>query len=203
MNRYGVWTAQNECLHPTCCYHPAQPSSCSKRRLCQNVGMSESGTPQKSAPVLLQQNNYLALVRGSVNANLFRHIFATVGDARHDLTQDGRLSCAFFVSCILTLMRRIDAPHATVSGTVRAMEAAGWELVEAAPKEGDVLVWEPKASEDGTSHPHIGFSLGDDLAISNSPDERTPVEHHWTYGASNGVPVRAIEAIYRYSRSAT
>lgn len=150
-------------------------------------------TPLPPGIVLLPHENYLSLVRGSVGANLFRHIFATVDGARRDLTEDGNLSCAFFVSCILALVGRIDAPHSTVVSTVRAMEAAGWVRVETTPQAGDILVWEPALQGGRVPHSHIGFAVGGERAISNDYATGTPSEHHWTYEGA-----RRVEAIYRH-----
>ncbi len=144
-----------------------------------------------------QHDTYLARIHGLPGTTMFRHLFADVDGSVRDLAKDGALSCAIVVSSVLTLSKLIDGPRATVDSTVRALEASGWTKTSiAAP--GAVLVWEP-IEEHGTSHAHIGFSLGGDRAISNETSSGVPAEHHWTYGVrGDGKPVRAITAIYTH-----
>ncbi len=149
------------------------------------------------ANLVLRRESYLAMIQNAVGANTYRTLYLREGDGVRDILEDGNLSCAYFVSSILMHFKLIESPHATVAGTVRDLEAHGWQKA-GAPEPGDVLVWE--AQEQGTSgrHTHIGFSLGGEQAVSNSTTERVPQQHHFTYGEKDGAPARRITAIYRF-----
>ena len=129
-------------------------------------------------PILL--DNYLALVRNSIGSNLFRNLYAEVNGQRRDITNNGELSCAFFVSSILTILKLIKELHLTVDATVRDLQESGWVAVRE-PKPGCVLVWEKKKRVDGKEFPHIGVYIGNDIAISNIVKQGCPGEHSWTF----------------------
>jgi hypothetical protein len=145
--------------------------------------------------------SYLNVIRNSPGTPMFRSLIVAIEGKPTNITKDGILSCAYFVSSILHMFQLIDTPHATVAGTVRAMEEAGWYKVEPATYlpagrlPGAVLVWEEKFAY-GSSNKHIGFYVSDNMAISNDPRTRVPKLHHWTFGEQNGKPARAIEAIF-------
>ncbi|MBU6491019.1 hypothetical protein KGQ25_02625 [Patescibacteria group bacterium] len=152
------------------------------------------GTPHVGA--ILQKESYIAMVRNAEGTRLFRNLYAAVDGKRTDIVRDGDLSCAFFVSSILCFFRLIATPHATVSGLVRDLESSGWRKTEI-PMPGDIIVWEPLLLSSGETHPHIGFFLGGEKAVSNDSETQTPINHHVTFGArSDGTPVRAIVALY-------
>lgn len=147
---------------------------------------------------LLTRNNLLALVRGSVGSTAFRHAYAIKHKKTVDLLRGGRLSCAFFVSTILSAFRLIDTQHLTVDGTVRDLEQQGWQDTDT-PEPGTILIWE--ATRDHVAdepHRHIGFYLGNHRAISNSSKKRTPSIHHWTFGKKGAHPKRRIERMLRH-----
>lgn len=110
---------------------------------------------------------------------------------------NGDLSCAFYVSGILTMCGFIDHVHGTVGGTVKALEDSGWKRVSTAPRAGDVLVWEAKMDARGELNRHIGFALSKDDAVSNSSKKRSIAKHHITFGVRKNRPVRAIAGVYR------
>ncbi|MBP9747535.1 hypothetical protein KBD13_01200 [Patescibacteria group bacterium] len=142
---------------------------------------------------------HLALIRGSVNSQAYRHLYAFVDGAEQDIVKDGAHACAFFVTHILLWSQLLKEPHATVRGTIRDLLASGWEATPD-PLPGDVLVWEPK-DEAGEIHEHIGFFMGSDRAISNSTSQASPQEHHLTYGTQpDSSPVRAIITCYTHPR---
>ena len=76
-------------------------------------------------------------------------------------------------------------------GAVKDMIDNSWTETKKM-KPGDVLVWEKKTFEDGKSHRHIGFYLGDKKAISHSDKNGRPIIHHYTFGTKNGQPKRKI-----------
>jgi hypothetical protein len=129
------------------------------------------------AVVPLKLETYLTIVKNSVGSNTFRTFYAKVGGKKEDIMRDGDLSCAFFVSFLLTGLGLIERVHGTVGGTVADMEKSGWKKTKA-PKPGAVIVWDAKVDENGESHKHIGFYLGGDEAVSNNSKLRTPQLHN-------------------------
>ena len=74
----------------------------------------------------------------------------------------------------------IDSVHATVSGTEKDLENSGWTEIEE-PKPGAVLIWGEVDFGGGNLHRHIGFYVGEDLAVSNDYKTGTPQEHDWKF----------------------
>lgn len=132
---------------------------------------------------ILKKKSYLAMIRNSVQGEvrMFRNLYALVDGVEKDILRDGQVSCGVFVSAILTLNGLIDGPHATVLSTERAMERHGWVQISDL-REGAVVTWDAITYDDGATHWHIGFYMGNDRAISNaSNDTGVPKEHHATY----------------------
>jgi len=123
---------------------------------------------------------YQAIVKNSVGSNLFRNFYAKVHGKKTDIMNDGDLSCAFFVSSILTLLGFIKGTHGTVDATVRDLRASGWKAVRT-PKAGSVLVWEQRNFGKDNSHKHIGFFIGNGLAVSNISAKKQPRKHPWNF----------------------
>ena len=121
-------------------------------------------------------NSYIAFIKNSPGSNQYRQAFASVDGLKKEILNDGEFSCAYFVSSVLHQFLVLDHPHATVDGTVVAMQNAGWQEITE-PQFGCVLIWEP-LEIDGESHKHIGFYLNEHEAVSNSSIEHTPVLHH-------------------------
>lgn len=122
---------------------------------------------------------------------MFRNLYALVDGVEQDILRDGQVSCAVFVSALLYLQnsvlefegkpRWISYTHATVPSTEKDMEQNGWIQISEL-REGAVITWEPITYDDGATHWHIGFYMGNDRAISNSSNETgVPKEHHVTY----------------------
>jgi len=149
---------------------------------------------QEVVPILF--DTYLAMIRNSVGTNMFRNNFAMVDGVRQDITNNGDLSCAWFVSSILMIFSLIQRPHAAVDGMVKDLEASGWERIDA-PEVGCVLVWEKDPDH---RYRHVGFFMGEETAISNNYKLGHPAEHHWTCGAEGSATYRRIEAMYRHAR---
>ncbi len=141
----------------------------------------------------LIRESLLAIAKNSIGSNAFRTFYAEVDGEKKDILEDGRMSCAAFTSAVLIQLELIEMPHAAVGGLVRDMEASGWTKIDE-PKVGCVLVWEP-IETDGSTNKHTGFYIGDDQAISNSFEKRTPQIHHWTYNNK-----RKITAMYWHDR---
>lgn len=138
---------------------------------------------------ILRNRSYLAMVRNAVRGqnHLFRNLWASVDGAVGDINRDGALACGFFASAILYLNKLIGDMHAGVAGLERDLAASGWMQVPG-PREGAVVVWEPKPAADGTPHLHAGFFIGNSRAVSNGSNSTLmPEEHHWTYDGTRKV----------------
>lgn len=143
---------------------------------------------QKVTPLL--RDTYFAMIKNSIGTKLFRNFYACIDGRKIDVMKNGGLSCAFFVSSLLSIIGLTQATHGTVESTIEDMKRSGWKPVKKlAP--GSIIVWEEKKE-----HKHIGFYIGNDKALSNSSRKRSPAIHHFAYGIKNGKPVRKIGAIY-------
>jgi hypothetical protein len=119
------------------------------------------------------QKNLLYTIRAAEGSTLFKHNFVLEKSTSSniDTLEDGKLSCAYVVSCLLAIHRLIDRPHATVTTTLEKMEHAGWRKSDT-PVPGAVVYW-PVVEE----HGHIGFYLDDDTYMSNSTAKGVPALH--------------------------
>lgn len=140
----------------------------------------------------------LNVIEKSVGTKMFQTITANVDGKKKDITEEGNLSCAFYVSGILTLFGLLDRVRATVAGTIESLELSGWKKTkDLAP--GVVVVWDQPI--DGShDHAHIGFYVGKDTAISNSSKNKTPAKHHITFGNLSNKTHRPIRSIYKHSK---
>ena len=146
---------------------------------------------------ILQFENYLEAIKKSAGSNFFQTIWAEVDGERKDIINNGQFACAMHVSSILlwfTEFGLIKTRHAGVDGLIKDMEDSGWHKIDK-PRVGSVIHWE-LVDKNGDANEHIGFYISDDRAISNEGTKGTPVEHHYTYGETNGKPNRKIEGIY-------
>lgn len=149
--------------------------------------MSEN---KKITPLFFQ--SYLRAIENSVGSHLFRNFYCSDGKKTVDIYQNGNLSCAYFVSAILVLFGFISRPRATVFSLLESLKESDFLAVDLSElKKGDIILWEKKLGANGF-HQHIGFYLGDDRAISNSPRTKTPIIHHYTFNNK-----RKIIAVYR------
>ena len=146
----------------------------------------------------LKHRSLLALVNNSVmggDNHLFRNIYAKDESGKEiDILEDGKNSCATFVSWILLAVELIKRPHATIEGTEKDLTGSGWYLVQGYRK-GAVLIWKSITGEllgqKNIKHRHIGFCVGNDEAVSNNTETGFPQRHHVTYGGS-----REVEKVY-------
>lgn len=149
----------------------------------------------------LKRKSLLAIVFNSIRGGdnyLFRNIYAKNEEGKEiDILEDGKNSCATFVSWTLLAVELIKRPHATVEGTEKDLVDSGWfEIKELKP--GAILIWEKASDNDkllgeyALKRRHMGFYVGDNSAISNdSKDRGFPHKHHYTYNDT-----RKIEKIY-------
>jgi hypothetical protein len=147
------------------------------------------------------------MIHNSVGSNMFRNFYVLKDGELYDSLRDGKRSCAFFVSCILVIFKKIGSFHATVYSTVKDLKESGWEEVQDL-KEGDVIVWEAQERETG-EYSHIGFYIGEGNAVSMSDRNGIPIVHqdkdhrgwaavariyrlpHWEFG--NRTPAPPVE----------
>lgn len=119
-------------------------------------------------------DGFLEYIKSKIGSKEYRN-FVISGV---DYLKDGKLSCAVFVSSVLKHFDLIDDPHARVKVTVHNMRLFGWQKISLKEIEpGDVIVWEKNKS----GHYHIGFYVGDEMAVSNNWIKRTPVEHDFQF----------------------
>ena len=147
---------------------------------------------QVEKPVRLYFKSYIQVIRNSVGSAMFRNFYVkTTQRGEFDAFADGDDSCAFFVSSIILLFKKLNDFHGTVEGTVEDLKKSGWQIVDK-PKPGDVLVWEPQ-DFDGIQKSHIGFYIGEAKAISTSWKSKSVVEHNVDLSSKD----RKISQIFR------
>jgi hypothetical protein len=139
---------------------------------------------------LLFKDTYVAMIKNSVHTSMFKNFFIRRKGKKTDILRDGDLSCASFVSSVLTLFNLIETPHATVRGTLYDMKKSGWYEIKR-PKIGCILMWDKKYYEkSGEAHAHIGFYIGNATAVSNSSKKKTPTTH--SYKMQDGRPLTGM-----------
>jgi len=74
---------------------------------------------------LILVKTYLAAIENSVGSKMFRNLYAKVNGKNKDITENGNLSCALYVSSLLYLFKLIKDIHATVSGTLGDLKRSG------------------------------------------------------------------------------
>ncbi len=153
----------------------------------------EEGHPFATLPTLL------AKIEGSVGSGQYLSLYVEVREndqvTHKDVIGYGNFACAYYVSSLLTLTRLTKGHvHTTVTETIKDMLVSGWYEIDE-PVPGAVIIWAPKMASDAIPHRHIGFSLGERLAVSTDGTTGRPTKHHTTYGEVDGKPVRAIEKI--------
>lgn len=150
-------------------------------------------TSQKKVAPLFR-DTYLAMIKNSAGTKMFRNFYARVDGKKTDVMKNGDLSCAFFVSSLLSILGLAETTHGTIESTIKDMKQSGWKSVKKLAS-GNIIVWEEKKE-----HEHIGFYIGNNKALSNSSTKKSPAIHHFTYGVKNSKPVRKIEAIYWHKK---
>jgi hypothetical protein len=135
---------------------------------------------QRPKPKPLLVENYLLFAKASVGSAAFRKLYYLIDGKKIEILRDGDLSCAFFVSAILTIAGLMGVVHTTVKHTVRDLKRRGWKPIKS-PVVGSVIVWAPKKFKSGETHRHIGFYLGGGKAVSNSSKKKSPQIHSWNF----------------------
>lgn len=135
-----------------------------------------------------QFGTYLTVIENSVGSFMFKNLWADVDGEKKDVMEDGWLSCAFYVSTILHMFGYIKGIHGTVESAVKDLKGSGWEEVTE-PVVGSVIIWKPGKTTNG--HFHIGFYVGDNLAISNDSWKKCPMKGDWKFDGK-----REVEKIF-------
>lgn len=157
--------------------------------------MTAKETDTAEKPLRQYFHTYVQLIRNSSDSKMFRNFYVYIpGSGEFDAMSDGDSSCAFFVSSVLALFKKIDSMHGTVQNTLKDMEKSGWKKASQ-PKLGDVLVWESREFPNG-SYEHIGFYIGDGRAVSASMYEKRIIEHGMYFGTEQ----REIKKILRMEK---
>lgn len=135
------------------------------------------------------------MIKNSEGTKLFKSYFMMDKSGKRviDIYENGKKSCAAFVSSVLYLNNLIDTPHGLVKSTREKMIQFGWKKIDNKNiKPGDVIIWE-KMKIGNKENKHIGFVLNKNQAISNSHPKRQIAKHHITYNNK-----RKIEEVFRY-----
>lgn len=133
---------------------------------------------------------YISYTKKCIGSEKFRHYFVIKNNKKIDILDNGKLSCAKFVSEVLLKFKLIKQAHVNVLSAVGDMKNSGWKKKDVNDLEiGDVIVWKKNKS----GHYHIGFYMGGNRAISNSERFRSPKEHHFTYNGK-----RSIKLVLEY-----
>lgn len=137
---------------------------------------------QKKKFKYLVRESYLVFIKNSVGTRMFRNFFVLdEKNKKFDVLKNGQMSCAFFVSTVLKSFGLIRKPHFTVGRTVEDLLQSKAKKVRISDlKPGDVLVYESISGKSG-NHNHIGFYLGNNLAVSNSEFKKMVVKHHYKF----------------------
>lgn len=123
---------------------------------------------------LNEEKNFVKFIENSVGINTFRNLYMTDDSGlEFDAANNGKKSCALFVTAILTMFKRIDGMHSTCSGTLRYVSNAENWSITSNPLPGDLVFWNPINDTPG----HVGFYVNDGKVISNSDLDGYPIEH--------------------------
>lgn len=136
---------------------------------------------------LLIKDSYLAVIKNSPGSDIFKNFYIKINGKKKDALENGRYSCAFYVSNILVIFGLIEKGHCTVSSTLKDMENSGWYKINP-PKIGCVILWKLFDMGDGDLHKHLGFYLDKGLAISTDSKTGQPTQHKLNY--------RPLESFY-------
>ena len=137
-----------------------------------------------------QKRTFLMRAEKAIGTEMFQNLFAVVDGEEQDLTDNGNISCAVFVSGLLLMAEKIPTMKATVGSLEALLQAAGWEVADS-PEPGDIVFWEETEQVSGP-HRHVGIAVSHTEAISHLDTNRTPGRHHITFNDT-----RPIERIYR------
>ena len=108
---------------------------------------------------------------------MFSSLFAKNSETGNtsDILENGRYSCAVFVSNLLFLFRMTKDTSATVPSLLRKLEKEP-EWTRISPEKalpGDVIFWEKRRGND-----HVGFVVSPEEAVSNNAKSRMIIRHY-------------------------
>ncbi len=114
--------------------------------------------PKNQKPKICLKDSYLSVIKNSIGTKMFRNFYCRINRKKKDILKNGELSCAFFVSSILTIFGLIEKIHCAVDGAIEDLKKFDWKKIKKL-KIGSVILWEAKANGKET-HKHIGFYVG-------------------------------------------
>jgi uncharacterized membrane protein YecN with MAPEG domain len=144
------------------------------------IVFSFSAQADKPAPSLAIFRSYMATIKNSFGAKIYRNRYYNETDGRIvDVLGNGNLSCAYYVSSVLRHFKLVDDIYLSVADTAEAMKKSGWKNISE-PVPGSVIIWDKMFfKKSKTWHMHIGFYLGRGRAMSNSSHYKYPAIHNW------------------------
>lgn len=142
--------------------------------------------PHKPVVKIEIKKTYLALIRNSIGVKFFQECYALVDGELQEILDKGDKSCAFYATSILTLCGFLPNIELTVHRMHTAMEENGWYEVHALHP-GNVIFWHEKVYAPNTPRKHVGFYIGNNLAISNDGDIGVPLEHNYAEYKGRGI----------------
>ncbi len=135
----------------------------------------------KSKPIFLLRPTYLAAIKGSVDARMFRESHFKIRGKDIEVLEHGNLACAFYVSSLLKIFDLISELHTTVNAVEKDLLTSGWKDIPT-PRIGCVVIYSLKVtSPNGKAHRHLGFYIGGGTVIDNNALKGAPMRHRWKY----------------------
>jgi len=116
------------------------------------------------------------LIENSISTKIFRNNYFLIDGKSKDILKNGELSCAFYVSSILYLLKLVKDIHTTVQGTLKDLEESDWYKINK-PKKGAIVLWD----KDEEGHYHLGFYWNNKKAVSNVSSKKSPNFHPIKY----------------------
>ena len=132
------------------------------------------------------------MIEKSVGTTMFQNFYVENGRGEEqDVLDGGDVSCAVYVSSILLLNQLVDkgldTPRVRVERVREDLQASGWyEIGEDTIEPGAVIFWDVAPQSEKKLHTHVGFYLGDDIAVSNCYVRKVPVKHHFRENTTGG-----------------
>ncbi len=153
---------------------------------------------KKKSSVFCLRETLLQMVFASVGSEMFQNSYFVAGGKRKDLCQNGKFSCAFYVSSILKIFDLIETLHTTIDGLEKDLFSSDWRVFTDTFcfQDGDIIIWE--VDKKIGNHRHAGFYIGDFMCVSNSSDKGRIIRHGLE--GPNLSRQRRIEKIYRHPK---
>lgn len=117
---------------------------------------------------------YLERIKKSVGTTMFQNTFFEEDGKAIDVTQNGELCCAIYVSSILKKYDLVGELHINVKSTLEDTLRSGWFEIDG-PRPGAVIYWEVQQKKSGP-HAHMGFCLDEKNAVSHL-DSSSPYQY--------------------------